>query len=42
MESIRECQAIFEVESEAFTASQKDLLEHLAASAYKLIKHSRR
>ena len=42
MGSIRECQAIFEVESDAFTNSQKDLLDHLAASAYKLIKGSRR
>ena len=42
MGSIRECQAIFEVESDAFTASQKDLLDHLAASVYKLIKRSRR
>ena len=42
MGSIRECQAIFEVESEAFTASQKDLLDNLAASAHKLIKRSRR
>src|SRR5476651_834777 len=42
MGSIRECQAVVEIESEAFTAVQKDLLDHLAASAYKLIRHSRR
>ena len=41
MGSIRECQAIFEVESDSFTASQKDLLDHLAASTYKLIRQSR-
>ena len=41
MGSIRECQAILEVEAENFTAHQKDLLDHLAASMYKLIKRSR-
>ena len=38
--SIRELQAIAELESDIFTAAQKDLLDHLAASTYKLIKHS--
>jgi four helix bundle protein len=41
MGSIRECQALLEVESESFTASQKDLLDHLAATTYKLIRRSR-
>ena len=41
MGSIRECQALLEVESEQFTAQQKDLLDHLAATTYKLIKRSR-
>ena len=41
MGSIRELQALVEIESEAFTAQQKDLLDHLAASTYKLIRHSR-
>ena len=40
MGSVRECQALAEIE-DIFTASQKDLLDHLAASTYKLIKHSR-
>src|SRR6185437_457454 len=38
MGSIRECQALTEVEQDSFTAAQKDLLDHLAASTYKLIK----
>ncbi len=41
MGSIRECQALVEVESESFSEEQKDLLDHLAASTYKLIKNSR-
>lgn len=41
MGSIRECQALAEVEAEVFTPAEKDLLDHLAASTYKLIKHSR-
>ena len=41
MGSIRECQALTELESDSFTAAQKDLLDHLAASTYKLIRHSR-
>ena len=41
MGSIRECQALTELESDAFTAQQKDLLDHLAASTYKLIRNSR-
>ena len=40
MGSIRECQAIVEIESETFTDSQRDLIDHLAASTYKLIRHS--
>jgi four helix bundle protein len=40
MGSIRECQAITEIEADAFTSTQKDLLDHLAASTYKLIKNS--
>ena len=42
MGSIRECQAIVEIEAAAFTTAQKDILDHLAASTYKLIKNSRR
>ena len=41
MGSIRECQGLADVEPEIFTAAQKDLLDHLAASTYKLIKNSR-
>ncbi len=41
MGSIRECQAIAEIEAETFTAAEKDLLDHLAASTYKLIRNSR-
>ena len=41
MGSIRECQAIIELESKSFTDSQKDLLDHLAASTYKLIHRAR-
>ena len=41
MGSIRELQALVEVESEAFTKEQKDLLDHLAASTYKLIRNSK-
>jgi len=37
--SIRECQAIVDIETEAFTVDHKDLLDHLAASAYKLTRH---
>lgn len=40
MGSIRECQALIELESDSFTASQKDLLDHLAASTYKLIRNA--
>ena len=38
MGSIRECQAITELEPEAFDAAQRDLLDHLAASTYKLTR----
>ena len=41
MGSIRECQALTEVEQDSFTAAQKDLIDHLAASTYKLIKNAR-
>jgi len=37
MGSIRECQAVTDLEPTAFTKTQKDLLDHLAASTYKLI-----
>ena len=40
MGSIRECQSVVEIESEAFTESQRDLLDHLAASTYKLIRNA--
>ena len=41
MGSIRECQAITELEQDSFTAAQRDLLDHVAASTYKLIRNSR-
>ena len=41
MGSIRECQAITEVEQDSFTVAQRDLIDHLAASTYKLIKNAR-
>ena len=41
MGSIRECQAITELEQESFSESQRDLLDYLAAATYKLIKNSR-
>lgn len=40
MGSIRECQAILELEYDSFTVDQRDLLDHLAASTFKLIRHS--
>ena len=40
MGSIRECQALTEVEQDSFTPAQRDLLDHVAASTYKLIKNS--
>ena len=40
MGSIRECQSILELESKAFTDVQHDLLDHLAASTFKLIRNS--
>ena len=41
MGSIRECQAIAQLEASAFSAADLDLLDHLAASVYKLIRCSR-
>lgn len=38
MGSIRECQSIVELEPEAFDAVTRDLLDHLAASTYKLTR----
>ena len=38
MGSIRECQAVTELEPDAFTAGTCDLLDHLAASVYKLTR----
>ena len=38
MGSIRECQAITELEPEAFDSATRDLLDHLAASTYKLTR----
>ena len=38
MGSIRECQAIAQLEPEAFDAATRDLLDHLAASTYKLTR----
>jgi len=40
MGSIRECQSIVEIEHEAFTDHQRDLLDPLAASTFKLIRNS--
>ena len=39
--SIRECQALMELEPQAFTTPQQDLLDHLAATTYKLIRSSK-
>ena len=39
--SIRECQGLVELESDSFTHSQRDLLDHLAASTFKLIRNSK-
>ena len=39
--SIRECQGIADLEPQAFTDSQRDLLDHLAATTYKLIRNSK-
>ena len=38
MGSIRECQAITELEPLAFDPASRDLLDHLAASTYKLTR----
>ena len=38
MGSIRECQAVTELEPEAFNHQTRDLLDHLAASVYKLTR----
>ena len=40
MGSIRECQAVIELEPAAFNSLQKDLLDHLAACTFKLIRCS--
>ena len=37
--SIRECQAILDLESKTFTAAERDLLDHLAAATYRLLHH---
>jgi len=41
MGSIRECQAVTELEPEAFNHQTRDLLDHLAASVYKLTRTTR-
>ena len=41
MGSIRECQSVTDLEPEAFTSQQIDLLDHLAASTFKLIRNSK-
>ena len=38
MGSIRECQAVTELEPDAFNHATRDLLDHLAASVYKLTR----
>ena len=38
MGSVRECQAVTELEPDAFNHAQRDLLDHLAASVYKLTR----
>lgn len=40
MGSIRECQSITELERDSFTEQLLDLLDHLAASTFKLIRNS--
>lgn len=35
--SIRECQAIIDLESNRFNEEQRDLIDHLGASVYKLV-----
>lgn len=39
--SIRECQTVVNLEGAAFDQSDRDLLDHLAASTYRLIRRSR-
>ena len=41
MGSIRECQTIVELESGAFNHEAKEVLDHLAAATYNLIKNSK-
>ncbi len=36
--SVRECQSILQLEPDYFTDEERDLLDHLAASTYKLAK----
>ncbi len=38
--SIRECQAILDLEEQAFTLADRELLDKLAASKYRLIRNS--
>jgi four helix bundle protein len=40
MGSIRECQAVMELEPRSFDATSKGMLDHLAASVFKLIRNS--
>ena len=40
MGSIRECQAVIDLESNKFGHQTRRTLDHLAASTYKLIKHT--
>lgn len=42
MGSIRECQAIVAIEAERFSESLRDLLDHLAASTFKVLRNSSR
>jgi four helix bundle protein len=35
--SIRECQAVFDLAGDAVSAAQRDLLDHLAASVWRLL-----
>ena len=39
--SVRECQAVFDLAGDAVSAAQRDLLDHLAASVWRLMNPKR-
>lgn len=39
--SVRECQAVFDLAGDAVSAAQRDLLDHLAASVWRLLSPKR-